>query len=151
LGAVLLDSLILGGAILVLFLAVAILGFVLGLVSDVLAAIVTGVLTLVIYVGALILFMLMEAGPYGQTPGKHVLGIKVVTSNGQLLSKGQSVGRYFAKIISGLPCYLGFLWPLWDAERRTFHDMMLDSRVVTTSSRAPGMVAIFKAPFSGPS
>jgi len=26
-------------------------------------------------------------------------------------------------------CYLGYLWPLWDAENRTFTDMILNTRV----------------------
>ena len=36
----------------------------------------------------------------------------------------------FAKILSALPCYLGFLWPLWDSENRSFHDMIVRTRAV---------------------
>jgi uncharacterized RDD family membrane protein YckC len=148
-GAALLDSLIFGGLMFAAYIPIFIIGFVLGLVSEVLALIVTSVLFLALIVAFFILVLTMEAGPYGQTPGKHVLGIKVVQQNGQMLSKGQAVGRYFSKMVSGLPCYLGFLWPLWDAERRTFHDMIMSTRVVTTPQQAPGIMAVIKAPFKG--
>ena len=32
-------------------------------------------------------------------------------------------------MIDGIPCYLGYLWPLWDKENRTLTDMILDTRV----------------------
>jgi hypothetical protein len=40
-----------------------------------------------------------------------------------------SVGRYFVHIVDAIPCYLGYLWPLWDSENRTFTDMILNTRV----------------------
>lgn len=145
-GAVILDSI----AILLVFALgaaiVAALYFGLNLVSEALAAAVAVFLGVALYIGSLVWFMLLEASPYGQTPGKRLLNIRVVDTRGQTISKGSAVGRYFAKIISYLPLYLGYLWPLWDKERRTFHDMILDTRVVKVSD-APPLRAVVTAPF----
>ena len=42
--------------------------------------------------------------------------------------------RYFARILSALPCCLGYLWMLWDRERRTWHDSFAHDVVVPVSS-----------------
>lgn len=149
LGAFLLDGLFAVGAVLVVFLVAGLVRLVLGVVSDPLGAIVGGLIGFAGYLAVLVVLMLMEAGPYGQTPGKHLLGIRVVDTAGQTITKGAAVGRYFAKILSGLPCYLGYLWALWDSEKRTFHDMLVNTRVVAAADKAPSLVALVQAPFTG--
>ena len=44
---------------------------------------------------------------------------------------GLSIGRAFLHIVDALPCYLGYLWPLWDQKRQTFTDKILNTVVVT--------------------
>ena len=149
-GAVLLDGLLSSAAVFVVFLVASIAGGVLGLVSDTLGAVVTGLVGLTGYVGILVVLVLTGAAPYGQTPGKHIVGIRVVDTSGHTISKGLAVARYFSTILSALPCYLGFLWPLWDPEKRTFHDMVVNTRVVGAVGAAPSLVAILQAPFTGP-
>ena len=43
---------------------------------------------------------------------------------------GAGIGRFFLHIIDALPCYLGFLWPLWDAKRQTFADKVMGTLVI---------------------
>ena len=43
---------------------------------------------------------------------------------------GPSIARQVLHVVDALPCYLGFLWPLWDKENRTFADMIMETRVV---------------------
>ena len=143
-GAALLDGLIFGGAALAVWLVALLLGLLLSLITEALA-IVAGLLGFAGYIAILVWLMLMEAGPYGQTPGKAMMGIRVINTRGQLLTKGASVGRYFAKTLSALPCYLGLLWPLWDQERRTFHDMILETRVIEVAN-SPSFGEIIRAP-----
>ena len=70
-------------------------------------------------------------GSTGQTVGKKVLGIAVHgAQTGRPLGFGLSFARQIVHIVDAIPCYLGFLWPLWDKENRTFADMMLSTRVV---------------------
>jgi hypothetical protein len=35
-----------------------------------------------------------------------------------------------AHILDSLPCYLGYLWPLWDAKRQTFADKVMGTVVI---------------------
>lgn len=89
-----------------------------------------GVLLALAFVAGIIYFAKLEGGS-GQTLGKRALGIKVVDSRtGGSIGTGRGVGRYFARILSQLVCYLGYLWMLWDPEKQTWHDKMVNSYVV---------------------
>lgn len=67
----------------------------------------------------------------GATWGRKMLGYRILDETTmQPIGTGRAVGRYFATILSAMPCYLGFLWPLWDAQNRTFHDMIVKTRAV---------------------
>ena len=70
----------------------------------------------------------------GATPGKKMLGIKIVDARTlQPPTTGKALGRYlFLAFISAQVCYLGLLWAIWDKEKRTWHDMVCDTRVVRT-------------------
>jgi uncharacterized RDD family membrane protein YckC len=71
-------------------------------------------------------------GRTGQTWGRKIVGIKVVRSRtGEPLGVGRAIGRQlFAGFISGQVCYLGYLWMLWDEQKQTWHDKVVDSIVV---------------------
>lgn len=68
----------------------------------------------------------------GATPGKQVLGLKVIRTNGAPLSMGRAIGRFLSYMISSMPLYLGFLMIVFDKEKRGLHDMICDTRVVST-------------------
>ncbi len=70
----------------------------------------------------------------GQTPGKWLLGIRVVALDDTRLGHGKigigrAVLRLVGYLISALPFYLGFLWIL-GPERRGFHDRLARTEVV---------------------
>lgn len=75
---------------------------------------------------------MMEGGPTGQTLGKRVCGIRVVDANtGQPgIGIGRGIGRYFARILSGIALLLGYFWMLWDSKKQTWHDKLVSSVVV---------------------
>jgi uncharacterized RDD family membrane protein YckC len=80
-------------------------------------------------VGAIVYFGLMEGK--GKTVGKRVAGISVVDQNtGQPIGTGRAIGRYFARMLSSIPCALGYFWMLWDPNSQTWHDKMTSSVVV---------------------
>ncbi len=58
------------------------------------------------------------------TWGKQLLGIKVTDLDGRPISTGQAVGRFFAKIITGLTCGIGYLLPLFTDKKQTLHDLI---------------------------
>lgn len=66
----------------------------------------------------------------GGTPGKLILQLQVLDSEGNRLGRGQAIGRYFAQYLTGFTLGVGYLLPLWDSEKRTLHDMVADTRVM---------------------
>ena len=70
-------------------------------------------------------------GQTGQSTGKKMAGTKLVhIQTGQFIGGGAGIGRAFVHILDGIPCYLGYLWPLWDAQKQTFADKIMSTVVV---------------------
>jgi uncharacterized RDD family membrane protein YckC len=70
-------------------------------------------------------------GAYGQSPGKRVVGIKVLReSDGQLIGGGMGIVRTIAHVLDSLACLIGWFWPLWDAKRQTFADKVIGTVVI---------------------
>jgi uncharacterized RDD family membrane protein YckC len=69
----------------------------------------------------------------GATPGKMALGLKVVQPGGGPVSLGRAIGRYFAKILSYMILFIGYIMIGFDPEKRGMHDMICDTRVIKTN------------------
>jgi uncharacterized RDD family membrane protein YckC len=68
---------------------------------------------------------------YSATPGKMALGLKVITAEGERVTTGIAVGRFFAEILSGcFTLFIGYIMAAFDDERRTLHDRICNTRVV---------------------
>jgi len=67
---------------------------------------------------------------FGRTPGKALLGLKVVRRDGADLSVTRSLLRVLGYFLSALPLYLGFAWVLVGRNRLTWHDHLAGTRVV---------------------
>ena len=77
----------------------------------------------------------LEGSPSGQTIGKRMLGIRVYDlRQGGPIGTGRAIGRYFARIVSAIPCLLGYFWMLWDKEKQTWHDKLVGSVVVPVTA-----------------
>lgn len=68
----------------------------------------------------------------GQTLGKRVMGIRITRPDGSPVDVGGAAARAAVRILSGFALLLGFLWMLWDPEKRTWHDMAADTRAYRT-------------------
>jgi uncharacterized RDD family membrane protein YckC len=80
--------------------------------------------------GAVVYVALLE-GRSGQTLGARAASIRVVgLYDQQPIGPGRAIGRYFARILSGALCGLGYFWMLWDPQRQTWHDKLTNSIVV---------------------
>jgi uncharacterized RDD family membrane protein YckC len=66
----------------------------------------------------------------GGTPGKLMLQLQVLDSEGKRLGRRQALGRYFGHFLTSLTMGVGYLMPLWDSEKRALHDMVADTRVM---------------------
>jgi uncharacterized RDD family membrane protein YckC len=141
----LIDSLVVGGVLVVLFL-VAALGF--GAFAGLGAASLghrdlagLGGLGCCLWF-ALFLFASLAVGLYnkvylvstrGASIGQGVMKIKVVDAQGRLISQGNALIRLLAHLGLGfLPLggIIDLLWPLWDERRQTLHDKAVGCYVI---------------------
>ena len=91
-----------------------------------------GILVQVVGMIAFVFVWSKMIGTTGQSWGKKVMNCRVVdVQTGNVIGQGRAVGRYFALILSVLPCYVGLLWPLWDQKKQTFHDKIVGTVVVS--------------------
>ena len=67
----------------------------------------------------------------GQTFGKQLMGLKVVSAEtGNLLDPGTAALRYVGYLASALPIYLGFFWAIWDPMHDTWADKIAKTKVI---------------------
>ena len=72
-----------------------------------------------------------QAGTTGQSWGKKALNLKLISeTTGEPIGFGLSFVRDICHILDSLACYIGWLFPLWDAKRQTFADKILSTIVV---------------------
>ncbi len=104
---------------------------------------------LVLVIGVILYYALMESSKGQATLGKKAVGIIVAKENGDKLTFINALGRYFAKAIgtgiswlftlvglvalaptvSGIYSLLNYLWPLWDKKNQALHDKIAKTYV----------------------
>lgn len=78
------------------------------------------------------IYSIVFVGRYGATPGKMLCKLRVVTPDGGRVSYGRATGRFFAELISGMVCYIGYLMVAFDSQKRGLHDHICSTRVIQT-------------------
>jgi uncharacterized RDD family membrane protein YckC/Flp pilus assembly protein TadD len=81
----------------------------------------------------------------GATPGKKILGIKLVRADGAPVTYGVVLGRFLMSIISGLCLSLGYIWAAFDQKHQTWHDKVANTYVVNSGLPARKGLGIFLA------
>jgi uncharacterized RDD family membrane protein YckC len=90
-------------------------------------------LSLPVMIIAVVTYFVVQEGRTGQTVGKRALSIKVVNANnGGPIGIGAALVRYLVRIPGSWICGLGYFWMLWDDRSQTWHDKASTSVVVTT-------------------
>jgi uncharacterized RDD family membrane protein YckC len=69
-------------------------------------------------------------GKFSATPGKMVMGLKVISVDSENVSYMKGLGRAFAEIVSSIILCIGYLMAAWDPEKRALHDRICNTRVV---------------------
>ncbi len=75
-------------------------------------------------------FAFWESGKKQSTWGKRLLGIKVVGTDGKRISFARATGRFFAKTLSYVIFYIGFIMAAFTGRKRALHDMIAETYVV---------------------
>src|SRR6188768_2536060 len=83
------------------------------------AAIVGLLIFLILWVGY---FPYMESSENQATIGKMAVGIKVGDANGRRITFANALGRFFAKLLSGMILYIGYMMVGWDEKNQGLHD-----------------------------
>jgi uncharacterized RDD family membrane protein YckC len=76
-------------------------------------------------------------GTTGQTPGKKILGLKVIQKGGEPLTLGIAFLRWVGYLISKIFMYLGFIWIAFNRKKLGWHDMVAGTCVVRIEKARP--------------
>jgi uncharacterized RDD family membrane protein YckC len=138
-GALLLDSLFLTLGIVVIVILIVVAAAINNALG-IIVGVILGLFAVVVYVAYGGYFMARDGERNGQTPGKQIVGIRVIRDSGQPFDIGHGILREFVvKILLfgwvggfffSIPTLLDVLWPLWDDQDRALHDMIVSSHVV---------------------
>lgn len=90
-------------------------------------------LVIIAGLGAGIAYQIYFLTKHGGTPGKLLLGLRIIRSDGGPISAGRAVGRMFAHGLSGMILYIGYIMAGFDSEKRALHDHICDTRVIYKS------------------
>lgn len=66
----------------------------------------------------------------GQTPGKKILGIRIIGPNINQIGYGRAILRYLGYIICGLTLGIGFIMIGFHGKKRGLHDLIADTYVI---------------------
>ncbi|HZC41965.1 MAG TPA: RDD family protein [Streptosporangiaceae bacterium] len=73
----------------------------------------------------------IQMGNTGQSLGKRTLGIRLVKeTTGEPIGAGMAFVRDICHFVDSIICYIGWLFPLWDAKRQTLADKIVGTVVV---------------------
>jgi uncharacterized RDD family membrane protein YckC len=78
----------------------------------------------------------------GQTPGKMLMNIRVVKTDGSPISDVDAVLRYAGYYINTAVIMLGWIWALSDANHQGWHDKLANTYVVKTEKAKNKNVSI---------
>jgi uncharacterized RDD family membrane protein YckC len=87
----------------------------------------------ILAIGSWLYCAFTESSSWRATVGKRLLGLQVITADGERTSFGQATVRHFMKFLSLFCLTIGFFMPLWTKRRQCLHDMPCDALVI----RAP--------------
>lgn len=118
-----------------------IVGFVVGAIFGLTGALSSGSTAMALLLQAIVQILNIAIALYYEvyfvrkqdaTPGKKMLGLKLLRADGSSLSTGRIIGRYFAQWLSAIPLLIGYIMAAFDAEGRSLHDRICDTRVIRT-------------------
>lgn len=120
--------------------ALVIAGVILAVIVAAISSALGILLAFVVYLaaGALGFYFAYMNGACGQSPGKKIMGIKVVSEEtGRVIGGGLGIVRALAHFVDAIILYIGFLLPLWDPKRQTLADKIMKTVVLSNVPKQP--------------
>jgi uncharacterized RDD family membrane protein YckC len=84
----------------------------------------------VLCLGLFAYFPIMESSKFQATIGKRAVGIIVTGMDGERISLGKALARFFSKILSCIIFYIGFMMAGFTEKKQGLHDMIASTLVV---------------------
>ncbi|MCP4269545.1 MAG: RDD family protein [Candidatus Brocadiaceae bacterium] len=69
-------------------------------------------------------------GRFAATPGKMILGLKIIRSDGERVTYLRAFCRMLSEIISGMILYIGYIMVAFTDGKKGLHDIICDTRVI---------------------
>jgi uncharacterized RDD family membrane protein YckC len=70
-------------------------------------------------------------GTSGSTPGMRLFNLRVVDAGtGHPIGVGRAVLRYAGLLVAALPCWIGLIWALFDTRKQGWHDKIASTVVL---------------------
>ena len=107
--------------------------------TDVFATAGGGIAYAITTIGSVLYFVIMESSAKQGTLGKMALGLVVTDADGNRISFLRALGRYFAKILSGLILLIGYIMVGLTERKQGLHDMICSTLVLKA---APGETGV---------
>jgi len=85
---------------------------------------------LVVVVGQWLYDALLTSSAWQGTVGKKVLNLRVTDEAGNRISFARATGRHFAKIVSGMILYIGFIMVGFTQRKQGLHDIIAGTLVM---------------------
>jgi uncharacterized RDD family membrane protein YckC len=85
---------------------------------------------LILAVGSWLYCAFTESSSWRATVGKRILGLQVVTAEGDRIGFGQATVRHFMKFLSLFFLTIGFMMAGWTERRQALHDIPSDCLVI---------------------
>ena len=91
-----------------------------------------------------------RAGVTGQSLGKSATNVRMISEQtGQPIGGGMAFVRDLCHFVDAIICYVGFLFPLWDAKRQTLADKIISTVVVKNDVVPPQGSQGYQPPGNG--
>ena len=91
-------------------------------------------LSFVLSVGWMV-YLGYKSGTTGVTFGRSIAKTKLISeATGQPIGVSNGIVRQLAHIVDSIICYIGWLFPLWDAKKQTIADKLVKTVVVDNSA-----------------
>jgi uncharacterized RDD family membrane protein YckC len=91
-----------------------------------------GVTFVLVLFGSWLYEAFMESSSYQATLGKMIFGMKVTDLNGNRISFGRATGRHFAKWLSAMILFIGYIMVGFTERKQGLHDLLAGTLVRRT-------------------
>jgi uncharacterized RDD family membrane protein YckC len=100
---------------------------------------VTSVVSVALGVGLFVAYYIGFWLGAGQTPGKRIMGVRIVRTDGGRVLLANVVRRFVGYWLSSI-LFLGFLWILVDNQRQAWHDTLSGTIVIYSRPTPPELL-----------